>query len=349
MIPVFNEAATVAELVRRVRPVPLDVELIAINDASRDGSGEILAGCWRPRAARSWWAPSGQSRQGRCAPHRDPGRNRRRDRGPGRGSRIRSRPNCRGCSGRSRRTGPTPCTARASWGVSTGCCSSGTRVGNRIADAAVEHVHRSEPDRHGNLLQDGAGAAAQVAGADQRALRLRAGGDRPAGAGRCPHLGDADLLRRSDLRRGQEDRLAGRSGRGVPHPPLQPVSAARRAHAGRRRRDGVSVSPDALVRLAADRGRRRARPHSRTTMPGSLVEQKARSQAGDRGRPRRPRDHRPGARGVGSCHSRHLGGGEHPRTSRCAGRLDPLLAGGPARRDQGVPASTTASSPSTSP
>jgi glycosyltransferase involved in cell wall biosynthesis len=42
IIPVYNEAATVRELVRRVRAVPLDLELVAVNDASSDGSAAIL-------------------------------------------------------------------------------------------------------------------------------------------------------------------------------------------------------------------------------------------------------------------------------------------------------------------
>jgi glycosyltransferase involved in cell wall biosynthesis len=42
LIPVYNEARTVAQLVRRVRAVPLNVELITINDASSDESGALL-------------------------------------------------------------------------------------------------------------------------------------------------------------------------------------------------------------------------------------------------------------------------------------------------------------------
>ncbi len=42
IIPVYNEAGTVADLVRRVRAVPLTVEIVTVNDASRDGSREIL-------------------------------------------------------------------------------------------------------------------------------------------------------------------------------------------------------------------------------------------------------------------------------------------------------------------
>jgi glycosyltransferase involved in cell wall biosynthesis len=42
IVPVYNEAATVEELLRRVRAVPLRMELIAVNDASQDQSGVIL-------------------------------------------------------------------------------------------------------------------------------------------------------------------------------------------------------------------------------------------------------------------------------------------------------------------
>jgi len=42
LIPVYNEAGTVAHVVERVRAVPLQFELIAIDDASTDGSGEVL-------------------------------------------------------------------------------------------------------------------------------------------------------------------------------------------------------------------------------------------------------------------------------------------------------------------
>lgn len=42
IIPVYNEAGTVADLIRRVRAIPLTVEIVTVNDASRDGSREIL-------------------------------------------------------------------------------------------------------------------------------------------------------------------------------------------------------------------------------------------------------------------------------------------------------------------
>ena len=62
-------------------------------------------------------------------------------------------------------------------------------VGNQAPDPPVEHVHRPEPDRHGDLLQDGAGAADEIAGAHQRPVRLRARAHRAAGAGAGADLG----------------------------------------------------------------------------------------------------------------------------------------------------------------
>jgi glycosyltransferase involved in cell wall biosynthesis len=42
LIPVYNEERTVAELVERVRAVPLDVETVVVNDASSDHSAAII-------------------------------------------------------------------------------------------------------------------------------------------------------------------------------------------------------------------------------------------------------------------------------------------------------------------
>ena len=42
LIPVYNEAATIEHVVDRVRAIGLPLEVIAIDDASRDGSGEVL-------------------------------------------------------------------------------------------------------------------------------------------------------------------------------------------------------------------------------------------------------------------------------------------------------------------
>ncbi len=42
VMPAYNEAATIEHSVRRVRAVPLRIEIVAVNDASRDRTGEIL-------------------------------------------------------------------------------------------------------------------------------------------------------------------------------------------------------------------------------------------------------------------------------------------------------------------
>jgi glycosyltransferase involved in cell wall biosynthesis len=42
LIPVYNEAETIEQVVERVRAIPLPLEVIAIDDASADGSGAVL-------------------------------------------------------------------------------------------------------------------------------------------------------------------------------------------------------------------------------------------------------------------------------------------------------------------
>ena len=43
VMPVFNEAATVEEIIRRVLAVPLRIELIVVDDCSTDGTRDLLA------------------------------------------------------------------------------------------------------------------------------------------------------------------------------------------------------------------------------------------------------------------------------------------------------------------
>jgi glycosyltransferase involved in cell wall biosynthesis len=52
VMPVFNEKATVEEIVDRVLAVPLRIELIAVDDASTDGSVEILEKLSRQKGFR---------------------------------------------------------------------------------------------------------------------------------------------------------------------------------------------------------------------------------------------------------------------------------------------------------
>ena len=42
VMPVYNERNTVEEIIERVLAVPLRIELIAVDDASKDGSRDIL-------------------------------------------------------------------------------------------------------------------------------------------------------------------------------------------------------------------------------------------------------------------------------------------------------------------
>jgi len=42
LIPVFNEATTIEHVVDRVRQIPAGTEIIAVDDASGDGSGDVL-------------------------------------------------------------------------------------------------------------------------------------------------------------------------------------------------------------------------------------------------------------------------------------------------------------------
>jgi glycosyltransferase involved in cell wall biosynthesis len=41
-MPVYNERTTIEEIIRRVLAVPMRIQLIVVDDGSRDGSGEIL-------------------------------------------------------------------------------------------------------------------------------------------------------------------------------------------------------------------------------------------------------------------------------------------------------------------
>jgi glycosyltransferase involved in cell wall biosynthesis len=43
VMPVYNERETIQEIIRRVLAVPLRIELIVVDDGSKDGTRDILA------------------------------------------------------------------------------------------------------------------------------------------------------------------------------------------------------------------------------------------------------------------------------------------------------------------
>src|ERR1051325_4006905 len=43
IVPCYNERATVAELLRRVKDVPIEKEIIVVDDQSTDGSRDVVA------------------------------------------------------------------------------------------------------------------------------------------------------------------------------------------------------------------------------------------------------------------------------------------------------------------
>ena len=47
IIPVFNERATIQELLKRVDAVDLEKEVIIVDDCSTDGTREVLKEIWR--------------------------------------------------------------------------------------------------------------------------------------------------------------------------------------------------------------------------------------------------------------------------------------------------------------
>jgi hypothetical protein len=83
LVPAFNEAATIEEVLRRVGELPFDKQMIAIDDGSTDATGELPRPLGRARrpAARD---PPTEPRQ-RCRhPRRDPAHRRRHRSNPGR-------------------------------------------------------------------------------------------------------------------------------------------------------------------------------------------------------------------------------------------------------------------------
>ena len=53
VIPVYDERATIHEILRRVRAVPINKQIIVVDDCSRDGTREILREMEQSKRRRS--------------------------------------------------------------------------------------------------------------------------------------------------------------------------------------------------------------------------------------------------------------------------------------------------------
>ena len=58
VMPVYNERATIDEIIRRVLAVPIRIELIIVDDGSKDGTRDILSQLAATLPFASWDAPS---------------------------------------------------------------------------------------------------------------------------------------------------------------------------------------------------------------------------------------------------------------------------------------------------
>ena len=126
VMPVYNEAKTVREIVRRVLDVPIDKEMIIVDDGSTDGTRDILRDLDGKDGIRVFLQPVNQGKG--AAVRTDsatPSATSSSSRTP---TSSTTRTSTRSCSRRSSRATPTSSSARASSAAArTACSTSGTR------------------------------------------------------------------------------------------------------------------------------------------------------------------------------------------------------------------------------
>ena len=62
VIPAYNERATIREIVKRLHALPLELEIIVVDDASTDGTRDILKTEIEPQVARVLYQPCNQGK-----------------------------------------------------------------------------------------------------------------------------------------------------------------------------------------------------------------------------------------------------------------------------------------------